>query len=208
MMRMILLLNWGLGLEILKVLHRHEESRILQVITQYAPSSPDAWHNAVYETSLSYGYDTLRQDQVSFEQMRETILKREVDLLLVHAFMKILPAQVFHAPAFGSLNIHPSLLPKYRGPSSTYWVLKNRERETGLTCHYIDEGIDTGAIICQTSVPVDPGDTVETIIEKQKLTVEPLLHEALRRIKTPAFQAIPQREEDASYAPRPSQSQT
>ncbi|MBW2618917.1 MAG: hypothetical protein JRC92_08590, partial [Deltaproteobacteria bacterium] len=120
-----------------------------------------------------------------------------------HAYMKILHRQIYTASTFGGINIHPSLLPRHRGPSPTYWVLKNKEPETGLTCHYIDDGIDTGEIISQVSIPVTPHDALGSIIEKQKRALWTVLPQALDRVKDPTFAPRPQDNSQASYAPRP-----
>ena len=117
--------------------------------------------------------------------------------------MKILPKEIFSAPKYGSINIHPSLLPKHRGPSPIYWVLKNREKTTGLTCHYIDEGIDSGEIISQRKIAVESHDTVSSIIEKQKLIIEELVEESIKRLQGRTFKPMVQKEELASYAPKP-----
>ncbi|KPA10982.1 methionyl-tRNA formyltransferase, partial [Candidatus Magnetomorum sp. HK-1] len=89
------------------------------------------------------------------------MVKHKVELIISHAFMKILPKTIFAVPKYGCINIHPSLLPNYRGASPTKMILCNKEKETGLTSHYIDEGIDTGNIIYQVKIPVYLNDTVE-----------------------------------------------
>ena len=130
-------------------------------------------------------------------------MKSEIDLLISHAFMRILPRKVFAAPKYGSINIHPSLLPKYRGPSPTYWVLHNKENVTGLTCHFIDKYIDTGDIIHQIEIPVKSGDTIASIIERQKPLVVELLFKSFSKIRDQNFRPITQQNRLASYAPRP-----
>ena len=164
MLRIILLANWGLGLEILKFLHFRNDIDIKLVVTQYKKESRDRWYNVVYDFALQHNYKVVVQESISFEKLREFIVAFNIDLLVCHGYMKILPEKVFSAPKLGSINIHPSLLPKYRGPSPTYWVLKNREKTTGLTCHYIDEGVDTGNIIAQKEIVIE-----------QKIQLSPLL---------------------------------
>ncbi len=151
-MKIVLLANWGLGFELLKVLHRRKDIDVKLVVTQYKKESHDRWYNVVYNYSLQHNYKVVVQESISFEKLREFIVAFNIDLLVCHAYMKILPEKVFSVPKLGSINIHPSLLPKYRGPSPTYWVIKNREKVTGLTCHFIDNGIDTGNIISQRKI--------------------------------------------------------
>ncbi len=201
-MKVILLVNWGVGLEILKALHCLSDIEIALIVTRYIEKSRDKWDNAVYDFSCKQGYKTIQQEKISFCELKEEIEQSEIDLLISHAFMRIFPKEVFSVPKYGSINIHASLLPKYRGPSPTYWVLKNREKVTGLTCHYIDEGTDTGDIIFQVKVPVKSDDTVNSIIERQKTAVKELMIESLSRIKEPSFHPIPQISALATYAPK------
>ena len=82
-----------------------------------------------------------------------------VDLIVVAAFSRILKSELISLPPLGCVNVHPSLLPRYRGPYPFYWVLANREKTTGITLHYIDEGIDSGEIIVQREFAIPPGET-------------------------------------------------
>ena len=203
MLKVVLLANWGLGLELLKILHLRDDIDIKLVITQYKKNVLDVWYNSVYDYSYENGYKIVKQESLLFDELQKYIAELKVDLLVTHAFMKILPKEIFSAPKYGSINIHPSLLPKHRGPSPIYWVLKNREKTTGLTCHYIDEGIDTGDIISQRKIAVESHDTVSSIIEKQKLIIEELVEELIKHLQDRTFKPIVQKEGFASYAPRP-----
>jgi len=191
-MKIALLLNWGLGLEVLKVFHSLQNIDISFVVTQFDPESTDIWKNVVYNHSLMLGYKTISQEKLSFEKLQKEIEENDVDLLLSHAFMKIFPKSIIIAPKFGCINIHASLLPKYRGASPTKLVLKNKEKQTGLTTHYINEGIDTGDIIFQIKIPVKTDDTEDSIIERLKSVVKKLIIESLSRINDPKFVAISQ----------------
>ena len=203
MLKVVLLANWGLGLELLKILHLREDLDVKLVITQYKKNISDIWYNSVYTFACEKGYKIVKQELLSYDVLRGYIVETNIDLMITHAFMTIIPKEVFSAPKYGSINIHPSLLPKYRGPSPTYWVLKNKERETGLTSHFIDEGVDTGGIISQRKIAVEFHDTVSSIIEKQKLIIEELVEELIKHLQDRTFKPIVQKEGFASYAPRP-----
>jgi methionyl-tRNA formyltransferase len=203
MLKVVLLANWGLGLELLKILHLREDLDVKLVITQYKKNVSDIWYNSVYTFACEKGYKIVKQESLSYDVLREYIAETKIDLMITHAFMKIIPKEVFSAPKYGSINIHPSLLPKYRGPSPAYWVLKNKEKDTGLTCHFIDEGVDTGDIINQSNTIVRPDDTIDSIIEKQKLTLNNLVNDCIKNILDTAFSPKPQNEGLSSYAPRP-----
>jgi methionyl-tRNA formyltransferase len=201
-MKIILMANWGLGLEVLKSLHRMPDADLKLVITQYLEGSDDPWFNSVHDFAVGKGYPTAIQNSLCFEDLRRMIVALGIDLLVCHAYMRILPRDVFSAPLHGSINIHPSLLPKYRGAAPTEWVLRNGDKVTGLTCHYIDDGIDTGDIIHQLEVPVETGDDIGALIEKQKLIVGPLLSESLSRIMDPNFRPTRQKSQLAGNAPK------
>ena len=202
-LRVVLLANWGLGLEALRVLDDLAWATVTTVITDYDQASSDPWRNCVQECAAQLGYPVLVEKGLSQAQIRKEIIFRGADLLVAHAYMKILRRETYTASTFGGINIHPSLLPRHRGPSPTYWVLRNKEPETGLTCHYIDDGIDTGEIISQASIPVTPHDTLNSIIEKQKRALRTVLPQALDRVKDPTFVPRSQDNNQASYAPRP-----
>jgi len=203
MIKTLAALNWGLGLEILKTLDIIKAVRICGVITQHDEKSDDKWLNAVYDFSIRRGLRVMDQRTMDFADMKRFINEQDIDIMITHSYMRKMPSEIFTAPRYGSINIHPSLLPKYRGSSPTHWVLKNREKKTGLTVHFISEGIDEGDIINQAEVSVEETDTIDTIIEKQKRTIAPLLNEAFALITDTNFKPRPQLHETASYAPKP-----
>ncbi|HKR78467.1 MAG TPA: methionyl-tRNA formyltransferase, partial [Nitrospira sp.] len=85
------------------------------------------------------------------------------DLIAVAAFGRILPAAILSLPPRGCINVHGSLLPKYRGAGPIQWAIINGETETGITTMLMDEGMDTGAMLLQESVPIAPDDTAGTL---------------------------------------------
>ena len=201
-MKVLLMANWGIGLEILKALDKSNRADVIKVITRFDRHSDNPWINCVHDYAIGSGYATLNEKDIGLDDITGILNAHEVNLLITHAFMKILPETVFSVPKNGSINIHPSLLPKYRGPAPGYWVLKNRESETGLTCHYIDNGIDTGDIIHQVRVPVYHSETIDSLIEKKKKKIPELISQSLRKIQTRGFVPAKQNEKEASYAPR------
>lgn len=98
------------------------------------------------------------------------------DLVVVAAYGKILPKKVLETPGFGCINIHPSLLPKFRGPSPIQNALLLGEKETGTSVMLMDEGMDTGNILMQKSFPLDPIENAESLSRKlSTLSIETLL---------------------------------
>lgn len=101
------------------------------------------------------------------------------DLVIVAAYGRILPKAFLDIPGFGCINVHPSLLPKYRGASPIQNALLNGETETGVSIMLMDAGMDTGDILAQKSLPVDPNDTTATLEEKLAIEAVPLLMETI-----------------------------
>jgi methionyl-tRNA formyltransferase len=87
----------------------------------------------------------------------------EPDLLLVWHYSMVLPPVVLQTPRLGSVNVHPGLLPEYRGAHVLQWAIVNGERETGVTLHYLDEGIDTGPVIAEQRVPITEDDDAASL---------------------------------------------
>lgn len=129
------------------------------------------------ERAREQGYETFFIDPTgkTREQFDEEMVKilelKKVDLVVLVGFMRILSASFIQKFKNKIINVHPALLPKYGGKNFMdanvhEAVLRNKEKETGMTIHFVDEGVDTGKIILQKTVPVSKGDTPETLKEK------------------------------------------
>lgn len=101
------------------------------------------------------------------------------DLVVVAAYGRILPKAFLDIPGFGCINVHPSLLPKYRGASPIQNALLNGETETGVSIMLMDAGMDTGDVLSQKSLPIDADDTATTLEEKLAIEAVPLLMETI-----------------------------
>ncbi len=123
------------------------------------------------------------------------------DLIVVVAYGKILPREVLELPPLGCINVHASLLPRYRGAAPIHWAIIRGEGVTGVTTMYIDEGMDTGDIILQEEVPILPEDNAGTLHDKLAHAGARLLLDTVARIKAGTAPRIPQPEEGVSYAP-------
>lgn len=104
------------------------------------------------------------------------------DIIIVVAYGKILPKYILDFPRFGCVNIHASLLPRYRGAAPINWAIINREKTTGITIMYMDDGMDTGDIISKTELKIDTDDTFMTIHDKLLDLAKPALVEVLEAI--------------------------
>ena len=117
----------------------------------------------------------LRFDDTAFEKLKEY----KPDLIVVAAYGRLLPENVIKLPGFGCVNVHASLLPKLRGASPIQNSLLQGDAETGVTIMLMDKGMDTGAILSQRSLPIDPQDTTSSLSEKLALLGAQLLAETL-----------------------------
>ena len=96
----------------------------------------------------------------------ETIRSLEPDLIVVAAYGRILPQEILDYPKYGCINVHSSLLPKYRGAAPIHWSILNGDKETGVTIMHMALALDAGDIISQVTTPIDPDETVETLHDR------------------------------------------
>lgn len=121
----------------------------------------------------------IRCTDPNYAEFVHQVQSLRVDLIVVASFGRILKAALIGVPRLGCINVHPSLLPRYRGPEPFYWVLANREKTTGVTIHYIDGGIDSGDIIVQRALEIRPDETESTLMKRSARVAAELLHEAI-----------------------------
>ncbi len=123
------------------------------------------------------------------------------DLIIVAAYGKILPNAILDLPPLGCINVHASLLPKYRGAGPIQWAIARGETETGITIMRISERMDSGDMLLQKAIPIAPDDTGGSLHDKLAQFGADTLGEALRLLKQGQLVARPQNEADATYAP-------
>jgi len=133
----------------------------------------------------------------------ELIKEYDPELILVVGWYYNIPEKILSIPRLGSLGIHGSLLPKYRGNAPFVWAMINGEKETGVSLFYFDDGIDTGNIAAQISIPIEKTDTIKHILEKAEVASVKILKETLPLLAD--GQLIPRKqnhEEATSFAKR------
>jgi methionyl-tRNA formyltransferase len=122
------------------------------------------------------------------------------ELIVVAAYGKILPAQILGLPLHGCINVHASLLPKYRGAAPIQWAIINGEKKTGITIMLMDEGLDTGNIILQEETEIYDDDNTETLVKRLAELGASLLIKTVKSMKDGFIESIPQ-QGLPSYAP-------
>ncbi|MDR0999276.1 MAG: methionyl-tRNA formyltransferase [Clostridiales bacterium] len=124
-----------------------------------------------------------------------------VDIIVTAAYGKILPRAVLERPRYGCLNVHGSLLPKYRGAAPVQWALINGEAETGITFMRMDTGVDTGDIIFKKAVAVNPTDDCGSLMNRLGITAAYCINDVLKKIVSGEAAYAKQDDDQATYAP-------
>jgi methionyl-tRNA formyltransferase len=124
------------------------------------------------------------------------------DLIVVVAYGQILPPAILDLPRHGCLNVHTSLLPKYRGPAPIQWTIANGDNETGVTIMKMDVGLDTGLIVSQSRMPIRPEDDSATLHDQLARLGAELLVQTIPDYVAGKIQPVPQPAEGASHAPK------
>lgn len=155
----------------------------------------------VKEVALAAGIPILQPTKIKTQEFQDQLKRLEPELIVVTAYGRILPGSVLFLPPLGAINIHGSILPKYRGAAPIQWALINGEKGTGVTIMQMDEGLDTGDILLPGSIPIDPQDTASTLAEKLAVLGSKLIIEALDRLKENKLPPLKQDESLATLAP-------
>jgi methionyl-tRNA formyltransferase len=157
---------------------------------------------AVKEAALSLGLKVYQPGKLKDNEDFSQLLKKlAIDLIVIIAYGKILPGEILAIPSIGSINIHFSLLPKYRGPAPIQWALMNGEEETGVTIFWLNEKIDAGKIILQEKIKIDPQDNYQSLSAKLVKTGLAAIRKSLELIKKEGSPGRTQESTKASYAP-------
>ena len=147
------------------------------------------------------GIRVLQPTSIRTDGFLDEISKLQPDLIVVAAYGKILPGSLLNFPPMGTVNVHGSLLPKYRGAAPIQWALINGEAETGVTIMQMDVGMDTGDILLPAKLPITNEDTAGTLFEKLSLLGGKTLLEAIALLKEGKLPPIKQDDSLATEAP-------
>ena len=153
----------------------------------------------VKEVALAAGIPVLQPQRARDEAFIEELKTYQPDIILVAAYGKLLPKEVLDMPKFGCINVHASLLPKYRGASPIQWAVLNGDEKSGVTIMHMAETMDTGDIIMTKEVVLAKDETAGTLHDKLAEIGGPLLIEAMDALETGRAPRIRQNEEEATY---------
>jgi len=179
--------------------------QVLAVVTQ--PDRPKGRElkiafSPVKEVALKYALPLEQPEKLKGNQVFISFLKAlDPDLIVIVAYGRILPRAILDLPRRGCINVHASLLPKYRGAAPIQWALLNGEKETGISIMKVGELLDTGEIILQEKAAIEDKDNTATLSQKLFDIGGKLLLQALIQIEKGKAKYTPQNEANATYAP-------
>ena len=186
----------------LRSLHSSSTFNVVSVVTQ--PDRPrgrklELQPSPVKKTALDLGIPILQPKTLRTEESWSVLADLKPDLIVVIAFGQILPQHVLDLPAHGCVNVHTSLLPKYRGAAPIQWAIYDGETETGVTLMKMDAGLDTGPIIARAQTVICQSNAQELHDELANLGAQ-LLRDALPGYVTGKISPTPQNDAEATHA--------
>lgn len=186
--------------EIIKAGHE-----VLLVVTQPDKAkgrSKEMQFSAVKECAIKYDIPVFQPVKVKTPESVETLTHYEADVFVVAAFGQILSKEILEMPKYGCINIHASLLPKYRGAAPIQWAIIDGEENTGITAMQMDEGIDTGDMLAKIVVPIEKKETADSLFEKMSEAGANLIVKVLEQLKDGPIQGEKQDDSLSNYAKR------
>lgn len=139
--------------------------------------------SAVKEAAIEYDLPVFQPDRIRKEENIDYLKNYEADVIVVVAFGQILPKEILEMPKYGCVNVHASLLPKYRGAAPIQWAVIDGEKVSGVTTMHMDEGLDTGAILLQKEVKLAEDETGGSLFDRLSAVGASLLVETLKGLE-------------------------
>lgn len=153
----------------------------------------------VKEFALAQNIPVHQPQRIKIDETKKLFASHDADVAVVVAYGRILPEEFLHAPARGCINVHFSLLPKYRGAAPTNWAIVNGDKETGVTTMFMEPTLDTGPILLQHTTKIGETETAPELMQRLSETGAELLSETLARLD--GLTPQPQDHAQASFAP-------
>jgi len=152
-------------------------------------------HTPVYDAAIEIGANVYTPDNLKKETFEDVLNEISPDVIVVVAYGKILPEYILKFPKYGCINVHASLLPKYRGAAPIQRSIIDGEKITGVTTMYMEKGLDTGDMLLKTEVPIDDGDDFESLHDKLSDAGAKLIVATLKQLEDGTL--VPEKQNDA-----------
>ncbi len=172
---------------------------IAAVVTHADNPRENIWFASVRELAFKHHLPVYQPENPNDSGFVQAMARLAPDFLFSCYYRHMLKRPLLELPRLGALNLHGSLLPKYRGRAPVNWVLVNGETETGVTLHYMEEKADRGDIVAQERVPVSEEDTALTLFARLTVAAEELMYETYPLLRAGQAPRIPQDHTQASY---------
>lgn len=187
----------------LKALHKSNQNLALVVTRPDRPKGRGrkVTPPPVKEAAIQLGYEVDQPASIRTAEFANRMAKHKPDIIVVIAFGNIIPKNILEIPKIATINIHASLLPKYRGPAPIQWAIINGELETGVTTMLMDEGLDTGDILLSSKIQIFSDDTSATLHDRLADLSADLLIQTIESFETGDIAPMPQDHTRATYAP-------
>ena len=156
---------------------------------------------AVKVAALEAGFEVHQPVKVKTGNLDEWLRERTPDVALVMAYGRILPSAVLAAPRRGCMNLHASLLPRWRGAAPINWAIAHGDTETGVCLMQMDEGLDTGPVYARTVIPIGAEETAGELAEQLATSAAQLVRDALVRAVDGQLELVPQEHDKSTHAP-------
>jgi len=173
--------------------------QIAAVFTHKDDSQENIWFESVAALAASHNIPVFAPDDINHPIWIKKIRELAPDILFSFYYRNIIKPAILEIPPKGCLNLHGSLLPKYRGRSPINWAILKGEKQSGATLHYMTPRPDDGDIVCQTNVDISENDTARTVFDKVISASEKMLTDILPKIKAGTAPGIPQDHNQATY---------
>ena len=204
-MRIVFLGTAIFGLPCLQALHQHPDYQVVGVVTmpdkRGGRGRKEIISSSIKTYALNHHIPVLQPEKLRNPEFLQTLSALQADIQIVVAF-RMLPEIVWAMPPHGTLNLHASLLPQYRGAAPINWAIINGEQNTGLTTFLLKHQIDTGDLLLQSPSPIYPNETFGQLYHRLSEQAPNLLIQTLDSLKNNQIQAQSQNEALVSHAPK------
>jgi methionyl-tRNA formyltransferase len=170
-----------------------------KILGVFCPFYNNKIHSRLETTCYNNNISFKRVTAINSDSFYEHLKEIQIDLIVICHFKKLISPKIIKLPKLGCINLHPSLLPYYRGMSPQHFPIINGESETGVTIHFVDEGIDTGDIILQKKININNQDYVSDLQNKMKTIYATIVVEAIEKLESNDNQYFVQKHLEGSY---------
>jgi methionyl-tRNA formyltransferase len=202
-MRIVFMGSPNFAIPSLEKLHRssHEIVSVVSNVDKRRGRRSKPTPTPVKKKALELNLPVIEVEELDDSSFYDKLQALKADLFVVVAF-RILPPKILELPSKGAVNLHASLLPKYRGAAPIHWAIINGEEKTGCTIFFLDEKVDTGKIIKQSEAKIGPNETTGELYKRLKKMGSTLLVDAVNEIEKDSYQVRLQNHDKATPAPK------